>query len=321
MTADADVGAGLPVVETGDADIVQLGRADLNLLVHLQVLIQERSVTRAAARLDLTPSAVSHSLSRCRKLVGDELLIKVGTSLEATPRARALLAPLTRVLREINTEVLTPPGFAPETSTRRFRIGMTSTTSSVVLPPMLARLSTRAPHVTIQTGPLPSRYDLLDEPDVDVILLPDGLPTSLSRERLYDDRWVAVVAYGTEVGERITEDDLRRLPHVVFDAGGRRTLPYSIMGSLGIDVEVQAQMRDFVTIPMVVAETGAMAIIQERVARKFEAAGLLRVFELPVAVPRLGIDMVWNPRFADDPACLWLREQLVECAALMQPLQ
>jgi DNA-binding transcriptional LysR family regulator len=304
----------LPSSAQGDdgAEIAQLSRVDLNLLVHLQVLLQERSVTRAAARIGLTQPAMSHSLNRCRRLIGDELLTRVGTGLELTPRGRALLGPLTRLLQELTTEVLDRPGFRPDSSRRRFRISATSSTTVVVLSPLLDRLAEQAPGVSLQVVTSPQLIeDLAAHPDIDLVLLPDALATPLSRERLYTDEWVAVVAPGNPaVAREVTVEHLRTLPHVVFEADGMRIPPYSVMDSLGIERTVRARCNDFLSLPLLVASSGALAVIQRRIAHRFEGGGLLRVFSLPIDVPPLGIDMVWNPRLAQDPARTWLRDQL-----------
>ncbi|MEV7389175.1 LysR family transcriptional regulator [Streptomyces sp. NPDC091215] len=293
--------------------IAQLSRVDLNLLVHLQVLLEERSVTRAATRVGLTQSAMSHSLNRCRRLIGDDLLTRVGTALELTPRGRVLLGPLRRLLHGLSREVLDWPGFVPETSRRRFRVSASSSTTAVVLGPLLSLLAECAPGVSLQVVTSPHiTEDLSAHPDVDLVLLPDALATPLPRERLYNDEWVAVVASGnrTVTGE-LTAEHLRTLPHVVFEWADMRISPYSVMDSLGIHRLVRARCNDFLSIPWAVASSDALAVVQRRIALRFEEAGLVRVLSLPVPVPPLGIDMVWNPRLAHDPARNWLREQLL----------
>lgn len=299
--------------DNSEPEVARLTRMDLNVLVHLQVLLEERSVTRAATRIGLSQPAMSHSLGRARRLLGDDLLTRVGTALELTPRGRALIGPLTRVLREVSTEILDQPGFVPATSTRRFRISATSSTVTIVLPPLLRHIADRAPGVSIQAEPDVRHSDeLLGLPDLDLALMADGLPSSLARERLYNDRWVVVVATDNEaVDGALTVAHLRSLPHVVYESQGGRIPPYAVMDTMGINRTVWARSHDFLTIPLLVPGSPALAVIQERVARRFASAGLVRTFPLPIAAPPLGIDMVWNPRLAQDPARRWLRDQLI----------
>ncbi|MBZ3900386.1 LysR family transcriptional regulator [Streptomyces griseiscabiei] len=302
-----------PAEGENGSEIARLSRVDLNLLVHLQVLLEERSVTRAAARIGLTQPAMSHSLNRCRRLIGDDLLMKVGTTLELTPRGRALLGPLRRLLHAMSSEVLDRPGFVPAVSRRRFRISASSSTIAVVLGPLLRLLDENAPGVSLQVVTSPQLIeDLSSHPDLDLVLLPDGLATPLPRERLLNDEWVAVLAPdNAAVTGDLTVDHLRELPHVVFENADMRIPPYSVMDALGIDRQVRARCHDFLSIPLVVASSKALAVVQKRIALRFQEAGLVQVFPLPIVVPPLGIDMVWNPRLAHDPACAWLREQLL----------
>src|SRR5215475_9899760 len=105
-------------------DPVNLSRIDLNLLVHLDALLTERSVTRAAARVGLGQSAMSHNLARLRKLFGDELLTRGADGMRPTPRALALVDPVRVTLAQIQAAVLQREAFDPATAERTFRIGL-----------------------------------------------------------------------------------------------------------------------------------------------------------------------------------------------------
>ena len=296
-----------------------LAGVDLNLLVPLQALLEERSVTRAAQRVGITQPAMSHALRRCRKLLQDELLVRVGSSFDPTPRGRRLVEPLATILGAIDDAVLGRAGFEPERTTRTFRISATTTTALVVLPPLLHRLQDHAPGVVLHSvASMTYGEKLIDLPSVDLALLADPVPSDLPRERLYTDRWVAVVAAGNAaVTDSITLPHLTRLPHVVFDTAPMRLhlLPYQVFDSLGIRYTVRLRVNDFLLIPLVLCGTELIAVVQERAARALATAGLVRMFPLPVEVPPLGIDMVWNPRRAHDPGARWLREQLLAVVA------
>lgn len=126
---------------------VHLGSFDLNLLVALDALLTERSVTRASARIGITQSAASHALARLRKLTGDELLVRVGDGMVLTVRAEAMCTPLRRALEDIREHFpLRPP------STRRLRvfIGTSDYAEFVLLPGIMARLGREAPGVEVR---------------------------------------------------------------------------------------------------------------------------------------------------------------------------
>jgi DNA-binding transcriptional LysR family regulator len=301
------------VTPDAGSDITSLARVDLNLLVPLQLLLEERSVTRAAIRMGLSQPAMSHALARCRKVLGDELLIRVGTALEPTVRGRSLLEPLRRILREVTRDVLARPEFDPTTSTRRFRVSATSSTALVVLPPLLTLLEREAPGVSIQLMPALDRGDdLIDMPEIDVVLLADRVPSALPRESLYTDRWVVVAAKDNPMTrDGVTLETLATLPHIIFEiTEGIHIQPYSALAGMGVWPKVRLRSHDFGLLPTLVGSTGCVAIVQERLARLYADAGLIDTFPLPVEALSLSLDLLFNPRFAQDPACAWLRGQL-----------
>lgn len=306
----------------GRQDLAHLSRVDLNLLVALQVLLEERSVTRAAARFGRTQSAMSHALNRSRRLFHDELLTRVGPSLELTARGRGLLGPLTEQLRQIDEAVLGNPGFIPETSTRRFRIALTSSTATVLLPSLVAHLSGVAPHVTVHAVALGhGAEDALRRPETDVALLPDSLPCTLPRERLYDDRWVVIAAPNNDtIDSLLSPVELTSLPHVAFDLEGALIQPYRAMEAVGVVPTIAVRAHDFLLLPFLLRDSRRIAVVQERMARRLSEAGLVRVAQLPLSVPPLGLDMVWNPRVLHDPAQTWLRERLIAAVPDAAPL-
>src|SRR4029453_6654014 len=128
---------------------INLSRADLNLLVLFEAVLQERHVGRAADRLNLTPSAVSHGLGRRRRLLNDPLFLKTPKGVVPTARATQLSAPIADVLARVRSVISTAEPFDAATSTRRFTIGAPDAASAVFLPRLLAELQRCAPHVDI----------------------------------------------------------------------------------------------------------------------------------------------------------------------------
>src|ERR1700734_3123172 len=129
---------------------VHLGAIDLNLLVALDALLAERSVTRAAGRIGITQSAASHALARLRKLTGDELLVRGRGGMVPTVRAEAMGAPLRRALEEIEGTLSSPGAFNPQTARLRVFIGTSDYAELVLLPGIMARLVREAPGVELR---------------------------------------------------------------------------------------------------------------------------------------------------------------------------
>src|SRR4029079_13537643 len=131
-------------------DHANLSRLDLNLLVAFDALLTERSVTRAAARLGLGQSAMSHNLGRLRTLFGDELLTRGAEGMRPTPRALALADPVRVTLAQIQAAVLQREAFDPATADRPFRIGLADSIEVALIPGLMARLRGAAPDVALR---------------------------------------------------------------------------------------------------------------------------------------------------------------------------
>ncbi|WP_286249705.1 LysR family transcriptional regulator [Streptomyces graminofaciens] len=294
-----------------------LHRVDLNLLPLLAALLEHRSVTRAAQAVGLTQPAMSNALRRLRHTLGDELLVRVGREYVLTARAGALIGPVNLILETATNQVLSSPVFDPATSERTFRIGTASAAALTVLPALSATLAASAPGVRLDvTAFEPSTVLTLSESTADVVLLPDAVPTTLPRERLYQEDWVVVAdANNDRIGATLTADDLARLPHVVFESEGVRVGAQQVLAQLIPDLVVRVVVFEFLMIPSVVSGTLMVALLQRRLAERVAAPNGLRVMESPVPLPKLGVDLVWHPRTAGDPGRAWLRRQLIQAVA------
>jgi DNA-binding transcriptional LysR family regulator len=128
---------------------VDIARADLNLLVVFETVLAEGHVGRAAARLNLTPSAVSHGLGRLRRLMNDPLFLRTPRGVVPTVRAMALAEPVAEILDRTRRVLASAAPFDPGTSTRRFVIGAPDGASGVFLPGLLGVLARTAPAINI----------------------------------------------------------------------------------------------------------------------------------------------------------------------------
>ena len=133
--------------------MLNLAGLDLNLLVTLDALLREKSVTRAARDVGLSQPAMSHALARLRELLGDALLVRAGRRMETTPRAEALRQPLASALAHVREVFEGGPRFDPTTSQRQFRISGGDLAELVLLPPLAARLSERARGIDLHFPP------------------------------------------------------------------------------------------------------------------------------------------------------------------------
>ncbi|MBB3084343.1 LysR family transcriptional regulator [Geodermatophilus sabuli] len=299
-----------------DAELSRLASVDLNLLVPLLAVLEDRSVTRAAARVGLTQPAMSHALRRLRRLLGDELIVRQGNTMTLTPRAAELIAPLRRALRQ-TARVVDFPAFDPAADSRVITVGMTTSTALVIGDAVARLLGERAPHVTLRL--LAERTvseSLFTDEGVDVLLL--SFASRYPRERLYDDRWVVITGPATPE-DASALDLLTTLPHVVFDGVPRFPVPYAVLDERGIPYRVRDRVTDYLLIPHLVAGSGAVAVHRHRVTTALQPLLGLRIEEFPFPMPGLGIDMVWNPWLVDVGFTTWLRGVFLEAAAQLPP--
>ncbi|MFE6640606.1 LysR family transcriptional regulator [Streptomyces tendae] len=294
-------------------DLDRLASVNLNLLVPLLALLEERSVTRAARRVGLSQPAMSHALTRMRRLLGDDLVVPHRGGSTLTPRALELLGPLRSALRQ-TARVVNLPSFDPATDERVVTVAMTTSTAFVVGPRLTRLVARRAPHATLRlrTFTVPTEATFTEQ-GVDVALISEGHFSPYPRERLYDDRCVVAAAADT-LPEASALDLLTTQPHVVVDTE-RRVFPYALLEEKGIPYRVGQLSSDFLLVPFLVARAGGVALLRHRVALAMQALTGLRIEEFPFPLPGLGIDMVWNPRLSDQHFVEWLRALLFEAAA------
>ncbi len=291
----------------------RLASVNLNLLVPLLALLEERSVTKAAERVGLSQPAMSHALARMRRLLGDDLVVRQGSGVTLTPRAPEMIAPLRSALQQ-TAHILNLPRFDPATDRRVITIAMTNSTAFVVGPRLTRLIAERAPHATLRllTITVPTEATFTDK-GVDVVLLSEGHFSPYPRERLYDDRCVVVASPDTPP-EASALDLLTTQPHIVVDTD-RRVFPYTVLEEKGVPYRVGQLISDFLLVPFLVARAGGVALFRYQVAATMRTLADLRIEEFPFPLPGLGIDMVWNPRLTDQYFIEWLRALLFDVAA------
>src|SRR6476660_8406767 len=190
---------------------MSLAGVDLNLLVALDALLAERSVTRAAERVGLSQPGMSNTLARLRKLFGDPLLVREGMTLVPTPRAESLRQPVAEALSLIQHALDDRPGFDPAT----FTVSCSDYSLLMLIGPLVRRLAAAAPGLTIQVLPrAPDPVRLLRDGDADLVIEPvEIMPgVTLPSLRLFADRWICCVWEETaEVGDVMTMETYLRL--------------------------------------------------------------------------------------------------------------
>ncbi len=297
---------------------LHLRQFDLNLLKALDALLAERNVTRAAERLGLTQSAMSHTLARLRAAFGDALFVRGPGGVKPTPRAEAISQSLARTLLDL-THIIQPPGtFDPLRAKRRFSIATDDYLERVLLPRLLSRLWAAAPGIDVDVVPVGDRLGeslAAGNPDliISVSVLKRQIPGA-HMEHLFDEHFVCVMREGHSLaGRKLTLDRFAALPHVLVAPQGK---PGSI-----VDTELAKsgrRRRIAVTVPHflaalhIVRESDVILTVGERLARH-DPVGL-RLYQPPLALPHFSVAAFWHDRNHMDSAHGWFRTLVAETA-------
>ncbi|GAA0240185.1 LysR family transcriptional regulator [Actinomadura nitritigenes] len=297
---------------------MNLASLDLNLLVALRALLEERNVTRAGRRIGLSQPATSAALARLRHHFADDLLVRTGNAYELTPLGTALVVPCATACGLLERLFTSRAEFDPATERREYTI-IASDYAVAVFGAALARaLHAASPASSLvfqQVGPEIAENTDATLSAVDGLLMPHGVVSGLPTVELYRDEWVCVVAADhPDVGDGLTMDDLARLPWVVYqrpyDAPAARQL-----GMLGLEPRVEVSVQSFQLLPSLVAGTRRVALIQRRLAELLAPIADVRVLPCPFEAVPVQEALWWHPVHTQDAAHIWLRETAARVAA------
>jgi DNA-binding transcriptional LysR family regulator len=296
---------------------------DLGHLELLDVLLEEESVSRAAARLHVSASALSRTLGKMRAALGDELLAAHGRALALTPRGLALRAEVKQLVGHAR-EVLGPRRpLIPAEIDRVFRIRASDYGTAVVGLPLLREVRVLAPRATLSFVPQ-GEEDIAPfrRGDIDFDLGVSGdLHGELVAEPLFRDRFVCAYAKRSKPRGRLTLDEFCARPHVI---ASRRAKTFVIIDELleraaGRRRHVLATAGSFQEALLLAARTDALVAAPLRLVTRLARPLGLRVSPLPLATPDIEVTLTWHARNRDDREHQWLRSQIMRCAAVADP--
>ncbi len=289
-----------------------LENIDLNLLLTLDALLTERAVSRAALRLSLTQSAVSRALSRLRAAFGDEILVRTGNTMRPTRLALELVAPLRRVLGEIESLFAAHGRFEPASARRRFTLAGVDYAQVVLFGPFARHCEKAAPGVELALCPLAAdSASELETGSLDALLAPRGPSgAGVVWTPLFDDRYTALVARDHSL-RKLTLQSYLDLQHVLVSPWGRAGgVVDEVLAALGQVRRVALQVPSFLLLPQVLLGTRRVAAVPERMAHALLERYPLRCLELPMPVPAFTMCIGWHEVHRNDPSHAWLRSEI-----------
>jgi DNA-binding transcriptional LysR family regulator len=289
---------------------------DLNLLRTLDVLIEERQVSRTAQRLGVSQPAISHALGRLRRHFGDPLLVRQGQEMVLTPRAAELAGPLRQVLAEIR-QLTGPARFDPARAEGRLRIACTDYALAIVMPHVLDGLARQAPGLSIAYSHISSdMFEHLESGFLDLCLSGQASYRELQLEVLFQERFVlAVRADHPLVGEPMTVERFIAWPHVLVDVVHSRLHGIDErLAALSLQRHIALRMPSFLAAAFFARESDLIVPIPERIAVLHAPSMGLALLQPPQELDLGAFDYVqaWHPRRNDDPLHRWLRQLVRE---------
>lgn len=296
--------------------MLDIPRQNLNLLVVLDALLNERSITRAAARLHMSQPAMSAAVGKLRQWLGDPLLVRGVGGYTLTTRAQELIDPLRLILEDIERTLQKPAGFDPATAQKTFRIAANDAFELVVLPPLMQRLQQVAPQVRIivesTEGEVP--VNALTDGAVDVAWGHfEATPPGLRTEVMMEDSLACLVRKGhPSIQGELSLMQFCTAQHLMVALKGN-TLPDLVqrrMAESGLTLNIALQVPHMLAAPVIVMTSDYLLTLPTRVARSYADLLGLQFLPLPFNYPPFALSLVWHERAHRDAATTWLRQSI-----------
>ena len=291
----------------------KLRQVDLNLLIIFAVIAEERSVTKAAARLLLSQPAVSRALQRARTMFQDDLLVRSPAGFELTLRGRKILQELEELLPKIEGVVM-PNVFDPKRERSNFRISGPDNVCIALLPRLCRRHKIERYKVNFDFLPWQAdAADMLERGKLDLILhIDDGLlPSHLSSEKLYREDWLCAVARQSKFGDRLTLKQYLAAEHLtVTTLPSVQNIPDKQLSALGAKRRSSVRMPYFGAALSCLPGTELILTLTSGMRQMLDTISVLRLVKAPSELRPFHFLMVWHPRVTTDPRHVWLREAM-----------
>ena len=282
------------------------------------MLLEERSVTRAAGRLGMSQPAASRALSRLRRLFGDRLLVDGRGGYILSARAEAIRPELRRILAGIDGMLESGP-FDPAAAKGHVRLLMPDLQAAALAPYLLARLAEEAPALDLDIlPPTTTVFETLENDDVDAAVgLFDDAPAGIRRRGLYDDGFVTLMRAGhPAAGDKLTLDRYLGLGHIVVSVTGVGPAPVDLaLAGIRQRRRVRVRVPSFLAAVEIAARSDLVMTLPSSLAQT--AAGMGRFIALPppLDLGTFTMSLAWHARRQDEPRHVWLRHAVVAAAA------
>jgi DNA-binding transcriptional LysR family regulator len=291
---------------------------DLNLFRVFHAVMIERSVTRAARRLDVGQPAVSAALARLRAVFGDPLFVRARHGIVPTERAEEVAPIVERAVSDLETAATVHQVFDAARSRRTFRVLASEYAEGALLPALVALIAPQASDVRVHVLPLGATLDAevlrSGKADLAIGRFDAGADDDFVVTPLMEDELVCIVRRDTVPARRLSLARYQAMHHVVVAPPGKlRTGVFRLLDERGVQREVRARVTSFEHAAHIVISAGYCATIPARIAAWLATDARLAVFPVPVKLPAFPTHLAWHPRHRRDAGHAWLRGLLADC--------
>ena len=302
---------------------VNITNFNLNLLLALEAVLEERNISRAAKRIGLSQPATSSALRRLREQLADPLLVRAGRKMQLTARGEELLPKVAEALRHVREALAERPTFEPSVHAGSFNIVSSDFAELVLLPHLLKRIRMEAPGVVLRFSRMEKLFHVpvedLASGNADLVLgfIEDSpaIQSSLAVEKLWDEENVVIVRrlHPTIRGPLKRAAFLQHQHAAVFYQHRQTTgLIDSILQRQNSRRNLVLTLPHFFSVCHAVSTSDLIAVVPKRLAEKFAKQLELRILPCPVPLPVFTFSMLWHQRSQTVPANMWLRSMVRE---------
>jgi DNA-binding transcriptional LysR family regulator len=302
---------------------VLLRRHNLTLCPILRELLRTRSVARTAEIVGLSHSAVSAALSRLRETYEDPLLVMVGRRLELTEKGHQLIEQTERACLEVET-LLRPPAFDPSTETRRFVVAAADYITFLVAPQLARDFALQAPQASFHfVDYAPDLPGLMARGAVDLVAVPETTSSQMGNggsSQLFSDEIVVISSTRHRPFEgELTREIYEAAPHAMFQMAAKDSSSHErrIVRAAGVRQRDVVLVDQFLTLPAIVEASDCLALVQRRLAERFQRSHAIEIHNAPFVSPPVVIRAFWGASVERDPAHRWFRDLLIKAAATL----
>jgi len=308
---------------------MNLSRIDLNLLVYLDVLLREKNVTRAAAKLNLSQPALSNGLRRLRKLFDDPILVRTSEGMTPTERALELAPAVQEILIGIERTVQPKSPFEPTEAERVFRVMASDYAESTLFPAVLSKVRDIAPKISIDVM-TPSDVSFLDveRGKIDMIINRfDSMPESFHQIQLWSDDFACMLSPNNPLLKKFTLNNYLTADHIWVSKTGmgvgvgmnpddiqRLGWVDNALANLNCKRQIRVFTRHYQASMTLAEENDLVVTLPKRAALLNKDNPRLVLRDPPFLIPPLELKMAWSPLLQHNPANQWMRRLIADVA-------